>query len=102
DRRHDGASWRAERGTREAATSAVQAECYQPAGGQRLRNSGERRRASATWRAAPKVLMRRRTGKPPPWTPKTDAPGWSLIEMVAYIDALFRAMTLRPSLISTW
>src|SRR5690348_1830160 len=69
---------------------------------QRLRNSGERRRASATWRAVLKVLTRRRSTKPPPWTPKTDAPGWSLIEMVAYMDALLRAMTLRPPSLSTW
>ena len=52
---------------------------------QRLRNSGERRRASATRRAVPKVLTRRRKRKPPPWTPNTDAPGWSLIEMLAYL-----------------
>ena len=48
---------------------------------QRLRNSGERRRASATRRAVPKVLMTPRT--PPPWTRKTEAPGWSAMEMVA-------------------
>ena len=36
----------------------------------RLRNSGERRRASATRRAVPKVLTRRRKRRPPPWTPE--------------------------------
>src|SRR5690242_1875078 len=69
---------------------------------QRLRNSGERRRASATWRAVLNVLTRRRSTKPPPWTPKTDAPGWSLIQIVAYMAAFLRAMTRPPPLLSTW
>ncbi len=42
---------------------------------QRLRNSGERRKASATRRPVPKVLTRRRKRRPPPWTRKTEAPG---------------------------
>jgi selenocysteine-specific elongation factor len=68
----------------------------------RLRNSGERRRASATRRAVPKVLTRRRKMKPPPRTPNTDAPGWSAIEMFAYMIALFRTVTRRPPAVSTW
>ena len=39
--------------------------------------------------------------KPPPWTPKTEAPGWSLIEMFAYMSALFRTVTRRPPSLST-
>jgi selenocysteine-specific elongation factor len=69
-------------------------------GGQRLRNSGERRRASATRRAVPNVLARRRT--PPPLTWKTDAPGWSRIEMLAYMSWLFRTVTRWSPLLWTW
>jgi hypothetical protein len=50
---------------------------------QRLRNSGERRRASATRRAVPMVLAMRRKRNPPPWTRNTDAPGGEAIETVA-------------------
>ena len=70
--------------------------------GHRLRNSGERRRASATRRAVPKVLRMRRKRRPPPWTPKTEAPGWSAMEMVAYCSALLRTVTRRSPLLSTW
>ena len=44
----------------------------------------------------------RRTMKPPPWTPKTDAPGWSVIEMFAYMSWFFRTVTRRLPLLSTW
>jgi hypothetical protein len=40
--------------------------------------------------------------KPPPWTPNTDAPGRSLIEMFAYLSALLRTVTRRPPSLSTW
>ena len=76
---------------------------YLPArGGQRLRNSGERRRASATWRAVPNVLTRRRMTKPPPLTRRTDVPGWSAIEMLADITGFFRTVTRCSPLLSTW
>ena len=76
---------------------------YLPAcGGQRLRNSGERRRALATWRAVPNVLTRRRMMKPPPLTRRTDAPGWSLIEMLANNAGFFRTGTRCSPLLSTW
>ncbi len=50
---------------------------------QRLRNSAERRRASATLRAVPIGLVMRSKNRPPPWTRNTDAPGESAIETVA-------------------
>jgi hypothetical protein len=39
---------------------------------------------------------------PPPWTRNTDAPGWSVIAMLAYMSGLLRTMTRRPPLLSTW
>jgi hypothetical protein len=69
---------------------------------QRLRNSGERRRASATRRAVPKVLAIRRNSRPPPLTRMTVAPGWSAIETFAYMSELLRTVTRRPPLLSTW
>jgi selenocysteine-specific elongation factor len=69
---------------------------------QRLRNSGERRSASATRRAVLKVLATRRKRKPPPCTRNTDAPGVSAIEMFAYSSALLRTVTRPSPLLSTW
>jgi len=85
-----------------AGTSPVWCGSARGSESQRLRNSGERRRASATRRAVPKVLTTRRNTRPPPWTPKTEAPGWSAIEMVAYMSWLFRTVTRRSPLLSTW
>jgi selenocysteine-specific elongation factor len=68
---------------------------------QRLRNSGERRSASATRRAVLKVLATRRKRKPPPCTRNTDAPGVSAIEMFAYSSALLRTVTRPSPLLST-
>ena len=67
----------------------------------RLRNSGERRRASATRRAVPKVLTARSSRNPPPWTRNTDAPGVSAIEMFAYINWFLRTVTRRAPSLST-
>jgi selenocysteine-specific elongation factor len=69
---------------------------------QRLRNSGERRMASATRRAVLTVFARRRKTKPPPCTRKTDAPGVSAIEMFAYRSGLRRTVTRPSPLCSTW
>jgi selenocysteine-specific elongation factor len=68
----------------------------------RLRNSGERRSASATRRAVPRVLAMRSSRKPPPWTRNTEAPGVSAIEMFAYIRELLRTVTCCPSAAATW
>src|SRR6516162_9644778 len=79
-----------------------------PAGGSsmsgayRLRNSGERRRASATRRAVPRVLAARRKMKPPPWIRNTDAPGVLAIETFAYLSWLLRTVTRPAPLLSTW
>ena len=75
---------------------AIPGRCY------RLRNSGERRRASATRRAVPRVLAVRSSGNPPPWIRNTDAPGVSAIDMFAYISALLRTVTRPSPLLSTW
>ena len=62
------------------------------------RNSGERRRASATTRAAPRLT----TGTPMPRTRKTVAPGLLVIRTTAALNGERRAMTpSRPSA-ATW
>ncbi len=80
---------------------AYRLRSVRPPRDQRLRNSGERRRASATRRAVPRALARRRKSRPPPLTLKTDAPGRSVIETVAYMSWLFRTMTRLSPLLST-
>jgi selenocysteine-specific elongation factor len=67
----------------------------------RLRNSGERRSASATRRAVPSVLATRRKTNPPPWIRNTDAPGVSTMAMFAYLSGLLRTVTRPSPLFST-
>jgi hypothetical protein len=47
-------------------------------------------------------LAARRKRNPPPLTRKTDAPGWSAIETVAYLRLLLRTVTRRLPSVSTW
>ncbi len=66
--------------------------------GQTARNSGDRRRASATTRAVPRLT----TGMPTARTRKTVAPGMPVIRTTAALSGDRRAMTLPSPSAATW
>jgi hypothetical protein len=59
----------------------------------RLRNSGDRRSASATRLVVPQAMAVPTTGGPPARTRKTEAPGDLAMEMFAQASGLLRTVT---------